>query len=407
MPRPVHTSLFDLALAARMPALRPESPARSDGAARLEGKGGGTSALDHSAQDHQWRNFAVADHLGLASHPRLLALRRGDPTQDARARLGDADPTLALRDRLARFLRLSQAVTFASPADAIRQTLRTLLRPRDHVIVDAGSNSAMFETVLVSNARLLRSPPGSFQGVERRLHRLARMHHGGRVWVSVPAVSARASVMADLADLAALCQHYGAGLIVDVSQDLGTMAQGGGGVMELQGCAGRADIVLGGFDRAFAAQGGFAAFRDLDLWRSTGLKDKAQPCATEASAILAALDLIDSAEGRRRRLRLHATGLRLRNHLMSDGIAVLGQPSPVVPVRLSPDSVAERSALLAAAGFRVPLLRAPVVAGHAPRLQLHLTADHGPADIDDLADLLRDVLRQRARPAYPLTDAVT
>jgi glycine C-acetyltransferase len=115
--------------------------------------------------------------------------------------------------------------------------------------------------------------------------------------------------------------------------------------------------------------------------------------AVNAAAILAAFDIVDSLQGRTRRRHLHGNTLRLRNHLMADGLAVMGQPSPLVPLRLPPSTALSRTALMESAGALVTLLRAPIVAGHIPRWRLQLMADHSAADIDDLADLVRDVSR--------------
>jgi glycine C-acetyltransferase len=92
----------------------------------------------------------------------------------------------------------------------------------------------------------------------------------------------------------------------------------------------------------------------------------------------------------------------LRNHLMADGLRVMGQPSPLVPVRLPLMTALPRTALLESAGARVTLLMTPAVASQAPRWRLQLMADHSAADIDDLADLIRDVTRvfdRQRRPA--------
>ena len=112
-----------------------------------------------------------------------------------------------------------------------------------------------------------------------------------------------------------------------------------------------------------------------------------------AAAILAALEVISTAEGRRRRRNLHGLSLRLRNHLMADGVKVMGQASPFVPILLPTLSALPRTALLESAGPLVTLLQAPSVPAHTPRWRIQLTADHSPADIDDLAELIRDVSR--------------
>lgn len=304
-------------------------------------------------------------------------------------------------ERLAQFLGLPAQMTFASGAVAMRQTLSALIMPGDAVIMDGGADPAMFETVLQARARLHRCPPGSVDAVERRLSRLVRQHTKGRIFVIVPAVARLTSASADLAELCALCASYGATLIVDVSQDLGVMGQAGLGVAEIQGCLGQIDVVLFDLAANFGIPGGFAAFRDpalaaqlnagsLDHWHG-------------AEMILSALDLIDSAEGCHRRRVLHANALRLRNHLLADGLPVMGDPSPVVPVRLPPRQAEALTALLRSAGPHVPLLQAPEVAGRAPRWMIRLTAGHGPADIDDLADLVRDVIRSGDRAARRVT----
>ncbi|AZL59185.1 aminotransferase class I/II-fold pyridoxal phosphate-dependent enzyme [Tabrizicola piscis] len=400
MPGSVPASPVVIDLLTQSPHLHP----RGDDRFRLVRPGQSANRptpFDPGTHGNPCRTFAVQDYLALADHPGLRAATTAALSQHRLCPAGTATclgltvPVLALEDRTARFLHLSAAVVFPSGAEAIRATLRAILSPGDAVIVDAGAHPAMFETVLTAGARPHRSPPGSVEGVERRLLRLSRTRRAGRLWVAVPAISAHASVMADLADLAALCNRHGAGLIVDVAHDLGAMGQSGGGVMEIQGCLGRPSVVIGSFAKCFGAPGGFAAVQDPNL--KARLRDQQGTTAALspvlAATILAAFDIIDSPEGVRRRRRLHANSLRLRNHLMADGVRVMGQPSPLVPVRLPPGTALARTALLQSAGLAVTLLGPPTVALHAPRWRLQLSADHGPADIDGLADMVRDVVR--------------
>jgi glycine C-acetyltransferase len=368
---------------------------------------------DRAQQSRPGMNFAMQDYLALASHPAVRAAALASLGHHRLAAPGPAPrhgltaPVLALETRLASFLGLPAATTFASGSEAIRLTLQTLLRPGDEVIIDSDAHPAMFESVLIAKAHLHRSPSGLLEGVERRLNRLVRQHRRGRLVIAVPAVSAHGSRLAELAELAALARLHGAVLIVDVSHDLGAMGQTGVGTAEIQGCIGRVDIVLGSFAKTFAASGGFAAFRDPALksalhagqWRTTALSP------VNASAILAALDIVSGPEGKRRRRNLHGIALRLRNHLMADGVKVMGKASPLVPILLPHLTALPRTALLESAGPQVTLLQAPSVAAHAPRWRIQLNADHSPADIDDLAELIRDVTRafdrQPARTRVP------
>lgn len=362
-------------------------------------------------------DFATQDYLALAGHPALRAaamtsLGRHRLLAPASALQPDlSPPVLALQDRMARFLHLSDALVFTSGSEAIRKTLSALLRPGDQVIIDAGAHSAMVEAVIAARACPHVSPSGSVGAVERRLRRLSRQPRRGRLFVAVTAIAAFTSVAAELAELVSLATCHDARLVVDASHDLGAIAQGGRGLMETQGCLGQIDVVLGSFAKCFGAPGGYAAFRDPALADDLRNSRRSTPLSPVlGAAILAGLELIDSAEGRRRRRRLHGNALRLRNHLMADGLKVLGQPSAFVPVPVPPLTALPRTALLHSAGPDVPLLMAPQVAGRLPRWHIQLSSDHSPADIDDLAELIRDVTRafdrhRRGAPARSPTTA--
>lgn len=342
-------------------------------------------------------NFVTCDYLALTAHPDIRAAARAarDPLPPAASSHRRVDPVQDLEVRLAAFLHLPAALAFSSGTEAIRATLLGLLGPQDDIIVDAGAHPAMFEAARAARAGLHRSPAGSVEAMERRLSRLGRHRRGGRLYLAVPAVSTHGSRTADLADLAFLARLHGACLIADVTHDLGAMGQDGRGLMEIQGCLGRVDVVVGSLARTFAAHGGFAALRDPSHMTALqqALPRRATLAPVNARVILAALGLVDSAEGRHRRRRLHGCALRLRNHLMGDGLRVLGQAAPFVPVRLPIETAQAHTRLLESAGPMVTLLQAPTVPGHAPRWRFRLTADHSAADIDDLADLIRDVTR--------------
>lgn len=342
-------------------------------------------------------NFARQDYLGLASHPMVQA-----PT-DLKDAAPDHQAIALIEARLAAAVKLPGAVTFPSGAEAIHQTLSALLTPQDHVLVDSAAPLSLFEAICASGADLHRFPNGSIEAVERRLLRLATQP--GRVVIAVPALSPNGSKVWDLAELSALAQSKGALLVVDASHDLGLMGQDGGGVMEVQGCLGRANIVLGSLDACFGAAGGFAALRDTGLLGT--LRRRAQPLPPmNAQAILAATTIAFSAEGSQRRRLLHRLSLRLRNHLMADGACVLGKASPLVPILLPAASALHRTAMLESAGPRVTLLQAPTVPRLAPRWRVELSALHSLADIDDLAELIRDVTRAFDRAPVRLPVAV-
>ena len=85
--------------------------------------------------------------------------------------------------------------------------------------------------------------------------------------------------------------------------------------------------------------------------------------------------------------------------MLAEGVRVLGQPAPILPIPLPPGQETWMTTLLASAGPKVPLITAPQVGRHSPRWLVRLSADHSAADIDNLAEVIVDVTRAaRLRP---------
>lgn len=356
-------------------------------ASGMPGRSEWSTAIDNRQPLYDPRpglNFGLSDYLALSCHPAILAARLQPPQEDCAPRL---------ETRLAAFLRLPHVASFDSGRTATRQALGALLHPGDDVIIDAGAHPAAFDMAALMRTTIHRSPDGSLDAVERRVIRLARQPGHRRTVIIVPAVSAARSRIADLSELTALTRQFRAVLVVDVTHDIGAMGPEGAGVMEIQSCLGRIDLILGSFSKTFAAAGGFAAFQDPDLISLATRTSSGRLSPHEAAVISAALDMVAGSEGRRRRRTLHSLTLRLRNHLMADGIRALGQASPRVLISLPLHSAVPATELLHSAGPRVTLLQAPKVPRHVPRWCIQLSAAHGPADIDDLAELVRDVTR--------------
>lgn len=342
-------------------------------------------------------DFVSQDALGIGGHPALREAAMAAMEAGAGFRstglaplAGLSEQVLELEARLSAFLRLGQATVFPSGTEANRAALRAILKPGDHVIIDADAHPALAEAARAKGVALHRSPPGSVDAVERRLSRLRRHHPSALILVAVSAIAATTAVRAELPALIDLCRERKAALLVDVTHDLGAMGATGRGVMELDGCLGRVDVVTGSFSKTFGAAGGFVASREPGIAASLRRMRVAQGQAAALPALLAtvilrAFDLVSGPEGVRRRLRLMGNVGRLRNRLADDGWELTGRDAPFVTVRL-PYAVAPSLTLAAeGAGVLLDLLAAPVVAGHAPRWRIHLRADHGVADIDSLA----------------------
>ena len=109
----------------------------------------------------------------------------------------------------------------------------------------------------------------------------------------------------------------------------------------------------------------------------------------EAAAALAALELLDSDEGRARLAHLRAMTARFEQGLVGLGFEVLPGEHPVTPlmVRDTPRTQA-LVAHLRAHGVLATGLNFPVVPRGDEEIRFQVSADHTPADIDFVLEVL-------------------
>jgi len=115
-----------------------------------------------------------------------------------------------------------------------------------------------------------------------------------------------------------------------------------------------------------------------------------------SAAALAALEIIRSDEGRRRRERVLALAQRVRVELRALDFDCGDSQTPIMPVVLG---AAERavcaSEYLRTRGLWVPAIRPPTVAPNQSRLRISLMATHTDEDVERLVSAcraLRDVV---------------
>jgi 7-keto-8-aminopelargonate synthetase-like enzyme len=208
----------------------------------------------------------------------------------------------------------------------------------------------------------------------------------------------------DLAALQALAHEFDALLAVDVAHDLGSMGPMGQGQPGLQGVHGELDIVLGSFSKTLAANGGFVACREAALAEylryyapTTTFSNTLSP--VQIAVVRESLRIVRSAEGLQRRDALMQTVLALRQALAWQGLEVLGQPAPIVPVLLGSTPRARRIArALPAAGLLANLVEYPAVALHRARMRLQCMAAHTPAQAIEAARRLAQAIAEAEPP---------
>jgi 8-amino-7-oxononanoate synthase len=149
------------------------------------------------------------------------------------------------------------------------------------------------------------------------------------------------------------------------------------------------DLQMGTLSKALASAGGYvcgtAAAIDLLKTRARTVVYSTGLAPSSAAAALAALDIIEAEP--------HLTALPLaKARRFTRAVNLPEAQSPIVPVILGePRAALDAQARLEAQGFLVVAIRPPTVAAGTARLRIAFTAGHPDAEVDRLAQAVRDL----------------
>jgi glycine C-acetyltransferase len=354
-------------------------------------------------------NFASQDYLSLANHPAIRDVaveaiaRHGVHSAGSLALQGGSEPLARLSERLAEWLRCRTAVVFPTGWAAGFGAIRALVRESDHIVLDSLAHACLQEGAAAATRNIHRVPHLSCDAIARRLARIRAEHATQGILVVTESLFSMNSTVPDLRAMQDICRSYDATLLVDVAHDLGAIADDGLGFLGNQGMIGEVDLVVGAFSKTFASNGGFVAgnapgLRQALIAFAGPLTFSNALSPVQAAVVDAALDIVRSAEGARRRKRLMENATLLREGLAARAFDVLGQTSAIVPVTIGDTREARlmtRAAL--SIGGLVNLVEHPAVSRNQSRWRLQVMADHTPEHIDRMvaiAVVARETIHQ-------------
>ena len=194
---------------------------------------------------------------------------------------------------------------------------------------------------------------------------------------------------ADLAEIVALKERFGAWLLLDEAHAFGIIGPAGRGLAHELGLAGRIELQMGTLGKAAGVAGGFVAtsaeIADLLINRARSLIYSTAPPAAQAAAATAAVGLLASSDGDRLRERLWA------NINEFDP----GAASAIVPWHLGEEVAALRMAAeLRDRGYLIPAIRYPTVPRGEARLRVTLSAAHRAEEVRELLCVLEKLRKQ-------------
>ncbi len=350
-------------------------------------------------------NFASQDYLSLSSHPAVKQAaieaisEYGVHSAGSAALLGNTANSLKLEQGLSEFMGGREVVLYPTGWAAGYGSIQGFVRPNDHVVMDILAHSCLQEGAKAATQNIHYHGHLNLEALARKLERIRANDDQNGIMVVTESLFSMHSDTPDLGAMRALCDEYKATLLVDCAHDLGSIGDDGLGHMGLQNMVEGADIIIGSFSKTFASNGGFIAVRDkataeyLKYYSATHTFSNALS-PVQAASILTALNIVRSEEGRQLRRKLMDNILYLRAEMTRMGLETLGDPSPIVPVRLGLEGVGRfASRHLSALGGIANLVEYPAVPQGGARFRFQVMASHTTEDIDQVVDILARAMR--------------
>jgi glycine C-acetyltransferase len=349
-------------------------------------------------------NFASQDYLSLSTHPAVVeAAHRGIRDYGLHsagsAMLGgNTAPGLVLESALAEALEMEHVALFPTGWAAGFGAITALVRPDDHVVMDALSHACLQSGADAATRNVIRHKHLSNQAVADQLAAIRATDRRNGILVVTEGLFSMDSDVPRLEALQGLCRIFGATLLVDVAHDLGAMGPGGAGSIGAQGMVGKVDLVVGAFSKTFASNGGFLATRSAAVRQFVRVLGGPHIFSNAMSPVQAcvvreALSIVRSGEGDALRARARENSLALREGFAERGMECLGDPSPVVPVPVGDAAVARLAAReVFGRGVFANLVEYPAVPVRGSRFRMQVMAGHAPEQIARAVSVVADAV---------------
>jgi len=350
-------------------------------------------------------NFASQDYLSLSSHPAIKQAaidaigEYGVHSAGSAALLGNTANSLLLEQGLSSFLGGREIVLYPTGWAAGYGSVQGFVRANDHVVMDILAHSCLQEGAKAATQNIHYHGHLNLDALARKLERIRTNDPANGILVVTESLFSMHSDTPDIGAMRALCDQFNATLLVDCAHDLGSIGDDGLGHLGLQNMMDAADIIIGSFSKTFGSNGGFIAVKSrataeyLKYYSATHTFSNALS-PVQAASVLAALNIVRSEEGRALRRKLMDNILYLRAEMNRAGLETLGDPSPIVPVRLGLEGVGRfASRHLMALGGIANLVEYPAVPQGGARFRFQVMAAHSKEDIDQVVQILSKAMR--------------
>lgn len=288
---------------------------------------------------YQGRQLIMAgsnNYLGLTTEPRvkqaaLAAIERyGTSCTGSRFLNGTLALHEELEHELAAYLGKEAALVFSTGFHVNLGVIGALVGRNDVVIIDKDDHASIVEGCRAALGEMRRFRHNDMCDLERVLAGCSAQ--AGKL-VVVDGVYSMGGDIAPLPRIAALCQEYGARLMVDDAHAIGVIG-GGRGTAAHFGLTDQVDLIGGTFSKSFASLGGFVAGDEqvihyIKHFARSFIFSASIPASNAAAALAALRIMWDEPE---RIARLTTIAERMRRAFQELGYNTGNSQTPIIPI---------------------------------------------------------------------------
>ncbi len=346
------------------------------------------------------------NYLGIANHPALVEKmiaateRYGSGSGASRLISGTMPTHVELEARIAAFKGTEAALLFNSGYAANIGILQALFGPDDLIFSDQLNHASIIDGCRLAGARTLVYPHCDHVALAELMEREKPLRKG-RWLIVTDGVFSMDGDVAPIPELCDLKDRFDALVMVDDAHGTGVSGSNGRGTGEALGCLERIDLHMGTLGKALGCAGAYLAadrvIIDTLINRSRSFIFSTSLPPGVPAAALAALDLVDSDEGRGLRRKLEENRSLFAGLLTAGGMDLLGSTTQIVPVLTrEPEPTMKMTERLLEKGVFLQGVRPPTVAHGLCRLRATVMASHSPIELADAGGKILDVYREYA-----------
>lgn len=388
---------FDAMLETRLADLRDQGLLRR--LPELQSAQGPRSTINGS----QVINLSSNNYLGLATHPALKAAAiaateaLGVGSGAVRTIIGTLTIHEDLERLLAEFKHTEATLVLQSGFTANAAVLGCILEEGDLVISDALNHASIIDGVRLTKATRRVYAHSDMDDLERVLEE-TKDQGFNQILIVTDGVFSMDGDIAPLPRIAELARHYGAITMVDDAHASGVLGAHGAGTVSHFGITDW-DVQVGTLSKAVGVLGGYVAcvqpLRTLMEHRARPfLFSTSHPPAVTAACI-AAIELLQSAEGQLLIDQLWANTQMFKQGLESLGFNTGISETPITPVIVGDGArTMQFSDALFQAGVFAQGIAFPTVARDKGRVRTIVTATHSPADLEEALTIFETMGRR-------------